>query len=243
MKHTTETFIERAISIHGNKYDYSKVIYGNDRYESVTIICPIHGEYKQKPFQHLKRRKCNSGCPKCNLENKRNLLRLTQEEFIRRSKIAHSDKYDYSRVIYAGNDVSVIIGCPKHGWFHQTPCHHMVGEECKRCACEQSPEEIERTKKIFLEESTKIHNNKYDYSKVVYIKSNKRVIIICPKHGEFTQVPATHKSGGGCKKCAVDVVSQRLRSNTEDFINKAKQIRGDIYDLSLIHISEPTRPY
>ena len=51
-KITTENFIEKAKQIHGNKYDYSKVKYVKATKE-VCIICPIHGEFWQKPVKHL----------------------------------------------------------------------------------------------------------------------------------------------------------------------------------------------
>jgi hypothetical protein len=43
-KLTTEEFIKRAIAVHGDKYDYSKVDYKNKE-EKVCIICPKHGEF------------------------------------------------------------------------------------------------------------------------------------------------------------------------------------------------------
>ena len=61
-------FIERSIKIHGNKYDYSKVEY-KDFYTKVCIICPIHGEFWQKPNIHIRTKIC---CPKCNSELKKN---------------------------------------------------------------------------------------------------------------------------------------------------------------------------
>ena len=36
---TTKEFIEKAKKKHGDKYDYSKVVYKSSR-EKVTIICP-----------------------------------------------------------------------------------------------------------------------------------------------------------------------------------------------------------
>lgn len=53
-------FVEEAMSIHDNKYDYSKVNYINQN-TKVTIICPIHGEFEQFPSAHLR----GCGCPKC----------------------------------------------------------------------------------------------------------------------------------------------------------------------------------
>ena len=60
-KYTKEEFVEKAKEVHGNKYDYSKVVYVN-RKTPVCIICPEHGEFYQKPHQHLR----GHGCPICN---------------------------------------------------------------------------------------------------------------------------------------------------------------------------------
>lgn len=60
---TTEEFIKEAQEIHGNKYDYSKTIYGKSNKDPVEIICPIHGSFWQTPVHHINS-KC--GCPKCN---------------------------------------------------------------------------------------------------------------------------------------------------------------------------------
>lgn len=57
---TTEEFIKRAIKIHGNKYDYSKVEYKKCD-EKICIICPEHGEFWQLPSKHLN----GQGCFKC----------------------------------------------------------------------------------------------------------------------------------------------------------------------------------
>ena len=54
-----EEFVEKAKSIHGNKYDYSLVEYV-DRKTKVKIICPEHGEFLQRPSSHL-----HHGCSKC----------------------------------------------------------------------------------------------------------------------------------------------------------------------------------
>lgn len=57
---TQEEFIERAIKIHYNKYDYSKVIYKHSQ-EKIIITCFIHGDFEQTPYSHLQ----GQGCPKC----------------------------------------------------------------------------------------------------------------------------------------------------------------------------------
>lgn len=57
---TTEQFIAEARAIHGYKYDYSKVEYATNK-DKVCIICPTHGEFWQRPSDHLK----GNRCPQC----------------------------------------------------------------------------------------------------------------------------------------------------------------------------------
>lgn len=62
----------------------------------------------------------------------------------------------------------------------------------------------------FIENSIKVHGNKYDYSKVEYVNSRTKVIIICPKHGEFCQLPSAHTAGEGCKRCSMSDVGNAV---------------------------------
>ena len=54
----------------------------------------------------------------------------------------------------------------------------------------------------FIIKAKKIHENKYDYSKSIYKSNNIPLIIICPFHGEFNQLPSHHTRGSGCSSCA-----------------------------------------
>ncbi len=65
-KKTTEEFIEKARTIHENKYDYSKVVY-TGTHNKVTIGCPTHGDFQQSPVSHLR----GIDCAKCGFEKKR----------------------------------------------------------------------------------------------------------------------------------------------------------------------------
>jgi hypothetical protein len=109
-----EEFVRRARDIFGDQYDYSKVVY-KDNQTKVCIICPVHGEFWQKPIKHL----AGHHCQKCSDKT------LTTEEFIERSKINHNNKYDYSKVD---------IICPKHGEFWQTAGAHLQGCGCPKCS-------------------------------------------------------------------------------------------------------------
>lgn len=128
-KYTNEEFIDRVQKIHGDKYDYSKVEYKN-AHTPVVIICPEHGEFSMHPANHLK----GQGCPKCGNILKGSYQKSNTEEFIRKSKLVHGDKYDYSKVDYVNNRVKVIITCPEHGDFIQKPLDHLHGSGCPECA-------------------------------------------------------------------------------------------------------------
>lgn len=124
--------------------------------------------------------------------------RLTTEEFIKRATLVHNDKYDYSKVKYVNNHIKICIICQKHGEFWQSPSKHLIGQQCPMCA-----NNIRYTNEIFIEKAKEVHGNKYDYSKVEYIRATSKVCIICPKHGEFWQKPNDHLLNHGCPKCAI----------------------------------------
>jgi hypothetical protein len=87
-----------------------------------------------------------------------------------------------------------------------------------------------RTLGEFIYEARKVHGDKYDYSRVVYENSLKKVCIICPKHGEFWQIADAHLRGSQCPKC----FNLSKRSNAEKFIEKCKEVYGDLYDYSKV---------
>ena len=94
---------------------------------------------------------------------------------------------------------------------------------------------MDNKNQTFIQKSIKIHGKKYDYSKVIYINAKTKVIIICKEHGEFKQTPDSHISGRKCKLCANLNTSNKLKSNTEIFIQKAKLIHGDKYNYSKVN--------
>ena len=221
---TREEFIEKARKVHGNKYDYSKVEYKNNR-EKVCIICPIHGEFMKSPYKHLN----GQGCPRCSIEKMSNRFSDNINEFIKKAEKIHNNKYDYSKSIYKNTKTKICIICPKHGEFWQAPYSHLSGAGCNKCAKEKLSMLYRSNNEEFIRKSNIIHNFKYDYSKVEYINNHTPVIIICPIHGEFKQIPNSHLNGNGCPKCAEqkNISENRLykfiSSNTE--LNIIKQYK------------------
>lgn len=222
-KSNTSEFILKAKHVHGNLYDYSKVDY-KDNKTKICIICPIHGEFWQRPDKHLK----GQGCPICGGTKKSD-----KETFISSAKKIHGDKYDYSKVVYVNNNTKVCITCPEHGDFWQDPHNHLKGKGCPICG-----KSIFRSKKYtteqFINEAKKIHGDKYDYSKTEYLLNKTKLCITCPEHGDFWQVPYLHLSGCGCPDCAVVQNSDAKRKLKEDFIKEANKIHDNKYDYSQV---------
>lgn len=184
-----EEFIFEAKNVHGNKYDYSMVKYINN-HTKVCIICPIHGEFWQKPNDHLN----GHGCPSCS-----NVAKYTTESFVRKAKEIHGNKYDYSKAVYVNAHTKVCIICPIHGEFWQMPYCHLQGDGCRKCQYSNLKNKF--TSRKFIEKAKNIHGDRYDYSKVEYINSKTKVCIICKEHGEFWQTPNHHLRGVGCPSC------------------------------------------
>lgn len=124
--------------------------------------------------------------------------KLSTKEFIERSKLIHGDKYDYSKVEYENSRTKVEIICPIHGSFFQKASDHIHNNTgCVKCGHDKKRKEPS----VFLNKAKKIHNNKYNYSKVEYKSVNHEVIIGCPIHGYFKMTPRNHLRSYGCSKC------------------------------------------
>lgn len=218
----TEKFIERARLVHGDKYDYSKVEYVNTNTD-VIITCKKHGDFKQRPGDHVRK---GYGCPYCANEIKGTDKKMTRDEFIEKAKVVHGDKYDYSKVEYINSKSKVIIICPKHGEFEQSPNAHLHGYGCIACGFEKTANDSRLTKEEFIARAREIHGNKYDYSKVEYVRNDVKVIITCPKHGDFKQKPMSHLAGQGCKHCR-ETKGEKLVENylvEHNIVYKAEKI-------------------
>lgn len=234
-----ERFIKEAKEIHGDKYDYSLVSTTfKNRITKVEIICnQCDNHFFVQPTYHIHDRR---GCPKCASKLLGQKLSKTKlhtdnptEEFIRRAKLIHGDKYDYSKVNYINLNTKVEIFCNKHQKsFFQKPDNHLKGEGCSDCGKETARVKISIANRCsteeFIEKARKVHGDKYDYSLVNYVRNNIPVKIICPIDGVFEQRPDLHLRGSGCQLCA----KRKITMTTEEFIRRAKEVHGDKYDYS-----------
>lgn len=109
------------------------------------------------------------------------MKKLTTEEFIKRAREIHDDKYDYSKVKYVNNRTKICIICPIHGEFWQTPSQHLQGHGCIECGKTKQLNNIrENAIEVFLDSAKKIHEGKYTYPNIFenYVKNNKKIPIL-----------------------------------------------------------------
>lgn len=213
-KFTKEDFVIKANTIHGDKYDYSLVDY-KDSYTKVKIICKEHGVFEQQANSHLQ----GSGCKICRNELLSLKRRSNKEEFIKKAKLIHNNKYDYELIKYVNTHTKIKITCPIHGEFEQSPASHLKGHECKKCGDLNTGRGLSQGKDLFVENSKIIHNNKYDYSLVNYKNNQTKVIIKCDNHGVFEQYPGNHiHKKQGCPLC-IEYGFSKVEREVSDFIS------------------------
>jgi hypothetical protein len=211
---TTEEFIERLRSVHGDKYDYSLVEYISTK-EPVRLVCPEHGPFEKTPINLVHH---GNGCSKCS-----HLYSPTTEEWIERAISIHGDRYDYSLVSYHNSTTPVEIICRTHGPFPQRPASHIHQKAgCSKCSGKWKLDTAE-----FVRRAKEVHGDFYDYSKTEYSSRHSELIVTCPEHGDFPVLAASHVSGNRCRKCAgVFPVDEA------EFINRCREKYGDRYDYS-----------
>lgn len=122
-----EEFIERSRDVHGGKYNYDKVVYVN-RLTKVIITCPIHGDFEQKPADHIR----GIGCPICG--NPR-INGWSKEDLLKSFNDIHHGLYSYPNLPdRISRKKKIDIKCKKHGIFRQRICRHLQGDGCPVCS-------------------------------------------------------------------------------------------------------------
>lgn len=239
-KLTLQEFITKAQKLHGTEhYDYSKVKYIDGR-TKINIFCNIHKIlFPQNPRLHLQ----GSGCKLCGIEKSAKSRTYDNSTFIANAKKNHCEsKYDYSKIIYIDSKKEVEIICPIHESFFVTPNDHLskkVG--CQVCARERIKKAVqERYKDVWkehLETAKKVHNNIYDYSKVIYTGCDDEVIIGCKKHGDFPMPLYNHAiQKQGCSKCGKESMAKIRSLKLDDFIARSIKTHGDLYSYDSVFL-------
>jgi group I intron endonuclease len=205
-KATQEEVIAAFHQTHGNRYDYSMMEYVSSS-SKVRVICSQHGMFEVTPQHHKK----GIGCRPCYFDRQK----ISKEEFLRRSKEAFGELYNYSyfsEMPSHGEKVKIL--CVEHKkLFLQDPRIHMRGHTgCPICQSVKlsGPTEnrgVIRNKEEITEEVVKkfksVHGDIYNYQKFSYVNSSTKGEIICEIHGSFFQITHNHLKGHNCPQCSI----------------------------------------
>jgi very-short-patch-repair endonuclease len=200
-------YYEKFKEKHGEKYTYPINQELSDGCNTkIKIICPIHGEFHQRIYHHIR----GNCCPKCSIDERRKSWVNYLLDF---NKI-HKNKYKYddNQILLNGNRTKIKIICPTHGEFYQILSHHSQGVGCPQCSYEIIGEKNSKTYEYHIIICKKVHGNFYSYPDYQIIKNNKtKIKIMCPVHGEFYQMLSEHQSGKGCSKCNESKGEKKIR--------------------------------
>jgi len=179
---------KKLFEVYGNHFDViSTSMIGKRRI--IKIRCCKCGNFFEKRMDYILE---GRGCKRCKEHS-------FQNEIIKKFKIVHDDKFDYSLVNYTTDKQKIKIKCKtcKH-IFLQRPSAHLAGESCKTCNINRQKSSNE----FFIKKAKEKYGTKYDYSEVEYLTNKNKVKIICNKHQYiFEQAPNSHLRGQGCPIC------------------------------------------
>jgi len=219
-------FLSRARAVHGEKYSYSCDNF-HDQYTVVTVTCKRHGEFEQVAKNHIR----GSGCKKCGVDRVAGSRAIPYREFVRRSLEKHSLPHIYDQESYRTTSEPTKIVCTKHSCeFWQLPERHMKGQTgCAECSREKRVRKRTKTTAEFVRDAMSVHGDRYDYSKAEYTGAQRKLTIICSKHGEFTQLATNHLAGYGCAECATRKMFHELHFNGDECLQT-----GHVYVMKIV---------
>jgi hypothetical protein len=160
-------------------------------------------------------------------------IKLTNEEFIARSRELFGDMFIYLKTFYTGHNKKVIVTCKIHGDIVSKACGHFKSKGCTVC------NSIKKSHNKHVEILRKIHGDAYDYSNKRLIK-DEPLTLSCKEHGVFTIGLRSHKVGKGCPACSPKTYEKERAIKEEiskekrkqHFIDKCIKLYGDKYDFS-----------
>ena len=160
--------------------------------------------------------------------------KLTTQEFIKRSKEQHGERFSYEKTVYTGVFDPVIVTCNIHGDLNTSANRHLKGYGCTECADQVNKDKNQRAKSVFKEKAQKILGDNFDLSEADYVKSTTKVKVICKIHGEFWTTPSNILQGQSCPDCRKGEASKKFSMGKETFEARGKELFGDRYDYSLV---------
>ena len=212
---------ERLFKEWGNTFIYDESSYIAYT-EKIRVKCQIHGWFNTTPHQL----DFGRGCRKCGYISIAEKNFIPFSETLKEFTKVHGNRYQYDSKTYKGASKKIKVICSKHGEFHQSVQFHKDGGNCPKCMNEHNGDITRLDKEEFLERALLEHGDIYDYSKVNWIDMHTEIIVICSKHGDFTQIPRDHFRGSGCTVCNASRGERKIKLLLDNFkINYSMQQR------------------
>lgn len=213
-------FVDKAISIHGDRYNYPPQEYINNT-TKMQIDCKIHGVFYQSAQHHWR----GIGCPVCANEKMKSTKSCSFDEIVDRANAMHNGKYAYHQESYSKIANKMKITCPIHGDFLQIAHAHISGQSCKQCTLDNRSLSFDE----FIIKATALHKGKYKYPDQTYSNTRHKIKILCPEHGIFEQTVNSHLSGHGCKECGLSLTLSAKTPSFDEVVRLFNQVHNNKY--------------
>jgi hypothetical protein len=221
-KLTRETVIEQFKEVHGDGFDYSKVVYV-DINTPVEIYCKKHElTFYPTPKNHRNGSKCYF----CGREAQIEKAKKGFEEFKEEMFELYGEQYDFSNSIYINTKTPLTAVCSTHGEFSKPPYALLNGSACDECAKNTKS----NNKDIFIEEAKKVYGDKDDYTDTEVISSKYKVKVRCTKHDVvFEKSIQNYLAGSGCPKCSAENYRRLRALSPEEYYKRANEKHENKY--------------
>lgn len=134
---------------YNGKYSYEKSDFSKSAVKTI-VTCPEHGDFFVSYDKHFN---SGVGCKYCSGPSR------DIESFVREAKKIHGNKYSYKKSVYVNAHEPLVITCPVHGDFEQSPNAHLRGQGCPTCGKGKSALE-ERIEKLLIKEGINFEKQK-----------------------------------------------------------------------------------
>lgn len=214
-----DQWLARFKEVWGDTYTYGKFSTRNRGIKSdgkveVEVICAEHGV----EIKAAERHSAGDGCSKCGDKTTANFIQSSDSEILAAAKEAHGEKYTYGRIYFDGELGSpkrkrvMEITCPTHGTFIQGVKFHIKGQGCRACGITSRVDAARYTLEDVVARAKEVHGEFFKHGELTPTGATglARIVVICPTHGEFSQIVSAHLAGSGCPRCYTKISKPNL---------------------------------
>ena len=221
-----ERVIEQFKEVHGDEFDYSKVVYINT-HTPIEVRCKKHDFiFHPTPKNH----KNGAKCTMCGREAQIKKARKEQTKFIEDVESLYGDEFGLDLIEYTNNKSYVKVECNTHGIITVRPDIFLSGGGCPQCSKKKTKS---TDKEVFLKEAFKVYGDKDDYEQSDIISSKNKINIRCKKHDIiFTKDIQTYLAGYGCPECSAENYRELRAIPIKEYYIRANEKHDNRYTYS-----------